>query len=164
MTLSNWIYLNPIKAKFEFCQSAHIFGKQPVFCRTMIFTVPFICGGNKRVQNISLAYEYYLNFTFHWQRIDVCARDIVNLLICLTFVNKCFSTWYVLCPCSFFTYTNICFIPKEHIVIHWWIGFRWFACEIHPHISTTIVLCCIPFQSDIIWLNWRSNLWNITLI
>ena len=58
MTPSNWKHLNPIKVKFVFCQSAHILGKQPVLCRTMIFTVPFTYGGNKRVQNITLAYEY----------------------------------------------------------------------------------------------------------
>ena len=40
ITPSNWIHLNPIKVKFDFCQSAHIFGKQPVLCKTMIFTVP----------------------------------------------------------------------------------------------------------------------------
>ena len=58
MTPSNWIHLNPIKVEFDFCQSAHIFGKQPVLCRIIIFTVPFTYGGNKRVQNIALAYEY----------------------------------------------------------------------------------------------------------
>ena len=25
----------------------------------------------------------------------------------------------------------------------WWIGSRWVAREIHPHISATIVLCCV---------------------
>ena len=49
MTPSNWIHLNPIKVKFDLHvrQSAHIFGKQLVLCRTMIFTVPFTYGGNK---------------------------------------------------------------------------------------------------------------------
>ena len=41
MTPSNWIHLNPIKVKFDLWQSAHIFGKEPVLCRKMIFTVPF---------------------------------------------------------------------------------------------------------------------------
>ena len=32
--------------------------KQWINFRKMIFTVPFTYGGNKRVQNITLAYEY----------------------------------------------------------------------------------------------------------
>ena len=30
MTPSNWIHVNPMKVKFDFCQSAHIFGELAV--------------------------------------------------------------------------------------------------------------------------------------
>ena len=99
----------------------------------------------------------YQNLTIHSHGNTVYAHDIVNLLICLTFVNKCISLWYFLYPCSFSAETDLYSIPKEHIVMDQWIGFRWVASEIHPHVIAAIVLCCISFQSDIIWLNWRNK-------
>ena len=99
----------------------------------------------------------YQNLTIHSHCNIVGAHDIVNLLICLTFVNKCISLWYFLYPCSFSAETDLYSIPKEHIVMDQWIGFRWVASEIHPHVIAAIVLCCISFQSDIIWLNWRNK-------
>lgn len=99
----------------------------------------------------------HFSLTFHCHGDTIWACDIVKFLICPTLVHKYFSAWYLFYPCSFLVETDLSFILKQQIVINRWIGNWWVASEIHPNVNTATVLCCVPFQGDILRPNWKNE-------